>query len=204
MMPTGLFSQLALIVLSLGIIFTYIQPTLDSIKNTQNTIGIYQTEREKVASVNAKLDRVASSLNSINADDQRRLLTYMPDAVDTVAVPRDIKAIADKAGVILKQIKYLGPQEANTDAAYTDPSLLAAAPDTSRDSEAHYFTVEFEGSYDQIKQVLGDCERNAYPLEVHGLTIEETEGGFLTVSMKVVTYDRLMPVLVDPYNQVAI
>ncbi len=201
-MPTGLFSQLALIVLSLGIIFTYIQPTLDGVKSTQNTIGIYKTEREKVANVNAKLDRVSATLNSINADDQRRLLTYMPDAVDTVAVPRDVKAIADKAGVILTQIKYAGPKETTSNSAYVDPSLLAVAPDTSKESEAHFFTVDFEASYEQLKQVLADLERNAYPLEVHQLTVEKTEGGFLSVTLKIVTYDRIVPTLQDVSNQV--
>ena len=63
MMPTGLFSQIALIVLSLGIVFTYISPNLDEVKKTQDTIGIYQAERAKVSDVNTKLDQVAAKLN---------------------------------------------------------------------------------------------------------------------------------------------
>jgi Tfp pilus assembly protein PilO len=193
MMPTGLFSQIALIVLSVGIIFTYITPTLDEVKKTQDTIGVYQTEREKVSDVNAKLDQVAAKLNSINTEDQKKLLTYMPDSVDTVIVPRDIKAIADKNGLTLGQIKYVGPEEPLTASTFIDPTMLATAGPTSYDPEAHTFALEFEASYEQIKQFLGDLEKNAYPLEVHDLTIEQTEGGFLAVELKVVTYDRITP-----------
>ncbi len=199
MMPTGLFSQIALIILSVGIVFTYVTPTLDEVKKTQDNIGVYQTEREKVSDVNAKLDQVAAKLNTINTDDQRKLITYMPDSVDTVVVPRDIKAIADKTGLILSEIKYIGPEEPLAAATFVDPSMLSAVAPTSYEPEAHTFAVEFEASYEQIKQFLGDLEKNAYPLEVHELIIERTEGGFLSVDMKVVTYDRIKPLPpVDP------
>lgn len=194
-MPTGLLSQIALIFLSLGIIFTYMSPTLDGVKKNQDTIAVYQTERAKVADVNLKLDQISMRLNSIGADDQRRILTYMPDTVDTVAVPRDIKSIADEAGIALAQIKYIGPEEIATDAAFVDPMLIDAVPATPENPEAHTFAVDFEASYEQIKQFLDNLEMNAYPLEVHEMVIELTEGGFLSVSMKIVTYDRIVPVV---------
>ncbi len=200
MMPTGLFSQIALIVLSVGIIFTYITPTLDEVKKTQDTIGVYQTEQAKVSDVTAKLDQVASRLNSISTDDQRRLLTYMPDTVDTVAVPRDIKAIADKSGLILDQIKYVGAEEPIANSGFVDTSVIPTTPQDQNAAEAHTFAVDFEASYEQVKQFLGDLEKNAYPLEVHDLVIKKAEGGFLSVGLKVVTYDRIKPALpVDPY-----
>jgi Tfp pilus assembly protein PilO len=193
MMPTGLLSQISLIILSVGVIFTYVTPTLDEIKKTQDTITVYETEKEKVSDVNLKLDQVASTLNSISTEDQRKLLAYMPDSVDTVSVPRDIKAIADNNGLILEQITYVGPEEPAVAATFVDPSLSMGILQSSGDPEAHTFSVEFESSYEQVKQFLSDLEKNAYPLEVHDLVIEQTEGGFLSVEMKLVTYDRITP-----------
>lgn len=193
MMPTGLFSQIALIILSVAIIFTYITPTLDEVKMSQDTIGVYMSEREKVSEVNAKLDQIATKLNSINSEDQKKLLTYMPDSVDTIVVPRDIKAIADKNSLTLDQVKYIGPEEPLAAATFVDPTMLATTMPTSYDPEAHTFAVEFEASYEQMKLFLGDLEKNAYPLEVHDLNIEQTEGGFLSVEIKLVTYDRITP-----------
>jgi hypothetical protein len=191
MMPTGLFSQIALIVLSFGIIFTYIKPVLGEIGTTQDNIAVYQTERQKVTEVNQKLERVATAVNAISADDQRRLLTYIPDQVDSVAVPRDLNSIAQSAGVILTQIKYVGPLDSGAADVYVDPSQMPVSSGSK--PEAHVFTFDFEASYDQIKVVLAAIEKNAYPLEVHEMTIEETEGGFLSVRMKLITYDRLPP-----------
>ncbi len=200
-MPTGLFSQIALMLLSLSIIFTYVNPTLDEVKKTQDTITVYRTEQEQVSAVNMKLEQISSRLNSISTDDQRRILTYMPDSVDTIAVPRDIKAIADSVGLVVGQIKYIGPAEAETNSAFIDPALIGTAPRLSEKPEAHTFAVDFEASYEQIKQFLSDLEKNAYPLEVHELIIKQTEGGFLSTSMKLVTYDRITPPPpIDPYT----
>lgn len=192
-MPTGLFSQIALIILSVGIIFTYITPTLDGVKVTQDTVTVYKTELEKVSAVNAKLDQVATRLNSINSDDQKKLLTYMPDSVDTIAVPRDIKAIADKNGISLTQVKYLNTEKTQAGATFVDPTALGSVAMTSYLPEAHSFTVDFEASYEQVKLFLSDLEKNAYPLEVHDLVINKTEGGFLAIELKIITYDRLVP-----------
>ncbi len=200
-MPTGLLSQIALIILSVGIIFTYISPALDEIKKTQDTIGVYQSERAKVSDVNLKLEQVAAKLNSINSDDQKRLITYMPDSVDTVAVPRDIKAIADRSGLILDQVSYVGAEESSSD-TLIDPSMVNQTASSQTDPEAHTFAVNFEASYEQIKRFLADLEKNAYPLEVHDLVIKKSEEGFLSVEMKIVTYDRITPLIPGDPNLV--
>lgn len=203
MMPTGLFSQIALIILSFGIIFTYIKPVLGEIGTLQDNIAVYQTERQKVTDVNQKLERVSSAVSAVNADDQRRLLTYIPDQVDSVAVPRDLNSIAQSAGVILSQIQYEGPQEVTETSNFVDPSQVPVSS-VGYEPEAHVFTFEFVASYDQIKVVLAAIEKNAYPLEVHNMTIEQTEGGFLAVTMELITYDRLPPPVpvIDQVGQV--
>lgn len=193
MMPTGLFSQIALVVLSFGIIFTYIKPVLSEVGALQDTVTVYQTERQKVSEVNQKLESVASAVNAISADDQRRLLTYIPDQVDTVAVPRDLSSIAQATGVILTQIKYEG-SEGDATSGFVDPaSIPVTSSGANTRPEAHEFSFQFEASYEQIKAVLRAIEKNAYPLEVKEMIIEKTDGGFLNVNMKLTTYDRLPP-----------
>jgi hypothetical protein len=192
MMPTGLFSQIALVALSVGVIFMYVKPALDEVKKTQDAISVYETEYTKVYQVNEKLNRLFNSLNVVNLDDKQKLLTYMPDVVDTVAVPRDIKAITDKEAVILRQIKYVGLKQKEIDNGYIDP-LLTSQPIGQALPEAHVFLLNFEGSYGQVKAVLRNLEQNAYPLEVHNLAIEKSDGGFLNVTMDLITYDRITP-----------
>jgi hypothetical protein len=121
----------------------------------------------------------------------------MPDAVDTIAVPRDISAIAQRAGVMIDRIIYKGPIQ--------EKGIMPGESDVMQSSitspEAHLFVVSFEGSYNQLKEMLSLMESNAYPLEVHALNVTEGDGGFLVIDMEVVTYDRITPSATSPALQ---
>jgi hypothetical protein len=175
MIPKGLFSQIAIILLSGLIIFTYVKPSLLATKTIQDKITLYQQQRQKVSTVNGKLATLKSSVDTVGEDDKHRLLTYMPNTVDTIAVPRDLTFIADEAGVVVNDIKYVGLQK----------PIVGEATIVSPDG--------VQGSYTQIKQLLVDLEQNAYPLEVHDLKMAKREGGFLTASLKIYTYNRAFP-----------
>ncbi len=202
MIPYGLFSQILFLLLSIALDFTYIKPAFTKIDATQDKIETYALEINKVSLVNSKLSSLVSSYNNITQSDRLKLLTYMPDEVDTIAVPRDLYAIATQAGVIVRGIEYGGSQseksgQMSSDLALFDPSLAPAGATPSGEPEAHVFTLSFEGSYAQLKTVLALLEENAYPLEVHKMEIEKTKGGFLTVEMDIITYDRTLPALVE-------
>jgi hypothetical protein len=185
MIPKGLFSQIAIILLSGLIIFTYVKPSLLATKTIQDKITLYQQQRQKVSTVNGKLATLKSSVDTVGEDDKHRLLTYMPNTVDTIAVPRDLTFIADEAGVVVNDIKYVGLQK----------PIVGEATIVSPDGvpDMHVFELSVQGSYTQIKQLLVDLEQNAYPLEVHDLKMAKREGGFLTASLKIYTYNRAFP-----------
>lgn len=184
MIPFSLISQLSLIALSVALVVTYVKPTLSEISDTQDKISLYQTEIENISRVNAKLANIASAVDSVSVDDHRRLLTYMPDTVDTIAVPRDLEAMASEAGVIVRRISYEGAIPVTPDVAGNIDSNLP---------EPHSFIFEFEGSYDQIKQMTSFFEVNQYPLEVKEMVVRKLDGGFLTATVKLYTYDRSLP-----------
>lgn len=185
MIPKGLFSQIALIILSGLLIFTYIKPSLIKVKETEDKISLYQEQRMKVQAVNAKLATLKAAVDNVSEADQKNLLVYMPNTVDTIAVPRDIKFITEDAGVVLEEVRYAGSTKQNTTTDLDEA--------TKNKPEEHVFEVSFKGSYEQIKKTLSSFEKNAYPLEVHELHIEEQEGGFLKASLKIHTYNRFLP-----------
>ncbi len=195
MIPYGLFSQLLLLVLTGLLAFTYIKPTVTDITQTQEKIATYDQEISKVSNVNSTLAKLVTEYNNVSSSDRMKLLTYMPDAVDTVAVPRDIAAIAARAGVLLSDVSYSGAVQQSA-AAFDEVTIVV---DT--EPEAHKFSVAFEGSYDQLKFFLKMLEENVYPLEVRELVIEKGEGGFLSVTMEIVTYDREKEVVPLPALQ---
>ena len=185
MIPKGLFSQLALIILSGLLIFTYIKPSLVRVKETEDRISLYQEQRMKVQAVNDKLATLKTAVDNVSETDQKNLLVYMPNTVDTIAVPRDIKFIADDAGVVLDEVRYIGAIKQSIGTETNDA--------VKNKPEEHVFEVSFKGSYQQIKKTLASFEKNVYPLEVHELHIEEQEGGFLKASLRLHTYNRYLP-----------
>ncbi len=184
MIPNGLFTQIASVIVSVGIIITYVRPEFAAIGATQEEIAVYQTEREKISQVNAQLSALVAKMDEVTQEDQRRLNAYIPEYVDEIAVPRDLQFIAEEAGVIFGGAGYEGQLN------YTSPELT--------DEElvyfpyAHSFSMNFQASYEQLKNMLQLLESNEYPLEVHNLTVTSVEGGFLEVQAGLVTYSHLV------------
>lgn len=185
MMHKGLFSQIAMIALSVGIVFFYIEPTFTEISDTQDQITMYQTEREKVSDVNRTLASLVERLKQVPSQDQIKLLTYIPDAVDPVAVSRILQFIADDAGVLFRKVDYQGVKQAYVDDAEEEGLSDYPTP--------HEFSVDIQGTYDQVKEAIAMIEKNEFPLEIHELEVEVLEGGFLNVSMIIVTYSHKLP-----------
>ncbi len=183
MIPKGLFAEIIMIALAVGIVFTYIKPTFTDITNTQNDIMLYQTEREKVSFVNNNLSELLSRLDSVSAEDKGRLLTYLPDQVDGIAVSRTLSFMAEEAGLILIDVTYSG---VNTE---------ISEEENNSNPIKHTFDMSIEGSYSQIKKLLSMLEENEYPLEVRALSISVLDGGFLSAELEITTYSHYEPPL---------
>jgi hypothetical protein len=184
MIPNGLFTQIAIVVISVGIIFTYVRPEFAAIGATQEEISAYQEERGKITLVNSQLADLITRMKEVTSEDQRRLNAYIPDYIDTIAVPRDLQFIAEEAGVLFGGALYEGQQDF-VSAELTDAELLYFP-------KAHSFSMNFQSSYGQLKDILRLFETNEYPLEVHDLTVTSIEGGFLEVQVGLITYSYLV------------
>jgi hypothetical protein len=179
MIPKGLFSQIGMIIIAVAIIATYVQPTFGEIEQVQNTIGTYELERDKVIGVNSKLAVHEATLNQISNDDEKRLLMYMPDSVDEIAVLRDLEIITIKSGALLKGVTYSG--EAQSDAS--DEQTQEVVP------IGHTFDLQVEGTYSQIKVLLSLLDQNAYPLVAQSVALQPLEGSFLSANIRLMTYE---------------
>lgn len=164
MIPSGLFTQIATIGLSIGIFFTYIQPSFNEVKADQDTILRYQTERSKVNAVNIKLNELVLKSEEITREERKALETYIPSEVDAVAVQRDLLTIAERAGVKLSTLQAETPTESVTG------SEEGAMPARSR-LLPYEFQLAFNAPYETIKEFLELVEVNNYPLILTSLAI---------------------------------
>lgn len=181
MIPKGLTTQIGMLIVSAGIIFTYVQPAFGEVAKIQDNIQTYQIERDKVVSVNSQLSRLMAQMESVSNDDQRRLLTYMPDSVDEINVSRDLLLITIPSGVLYKDVRYTGLADRAS-------KKNRAATEEESGPEGHQFSLSVEGTYEQIKNLFRLIEQNNYPLEVRGVEISKLDGGFLGADLILVTY----------------
>ena len=180
MMLNGLFTQIVVAALAIGIAVTYVQPTFTEIGEVQSSIAEYEREIDRVSDVNQRLAALVAQADSLSVSDRRALQTYLPNSIDIVSVPRDISAMADEAGVLLRSVGYDG------EVSYFSRRANQAADENPM---AHAFAVQVEGTYEQIKTFLSLTERNEYPLQLGTLDIRaDEENALIDAGIKLITF----------------
>ena len=194
MIPNGLFTQIIMLGLAIGIVFAYVQPAFSTIGEIQDDISVYRAERDKVSGVNQQLQQLLDKMLAIPAQDRVALLTYIPDTVDDVAVSRDLQSMAESAGLILRTV---APTQTTNMNMQLDAERSATVPTTR-----YAFQITVEGSYQQIKAFLLLIEKNNYPLDIQTLTMQPLEGSFMTATMQLATHGHLpRPEVAAPINR---
>lgn len=181
------FFQIILAGLAIAIVFLYLKPTFADIGDIQDAISQYKVEQQKVNEVNIKLAALVTKANNISSEDQTRLLTYMPDKVDTISVSRDIFNISVIAGVDLGNITY--KETKDSDQIISDKPKIEDLEST--EPVSHDFSVTISGEYNKIKDFLLLIEQSNYPLEVHDLEVTKSDEEILTIKMEIVTYSHI-------------
>ena len=179
----SLVSQIAMVVLALGILVLYVRPTFINIGATQDSIEVYKSEREKVLGVNKTLADLVAKADGVTKADQQAMLTYLPDFVDSVEVSRDILLIAETAEIYLRDVTYDGVVQVYSAEESDVPNPLP-----------HSFSLDISGTYEQTKLFLSLLEQNNYPLEVRALTIVTAEDGLMDTNLTLFTYSHKQPI----------
>jgi hypothetical protein len=181
MIPKGLFTQIGMIIVAVAIIFTYVEPTFTKLAEVQDQIKLYQDKRAEVETVNWKLSNLVKQID-ISKDDGRRLAAYLPDEIDEISIMRDLLLITNQSGALYSDVSYESQASQKSQSAKSTDNEQKIMP------LAHNFSLSVEGTYSQIKNLLTLLEQNNYPLEIYGLDIAQTEGGFLSADLQITTY----------------
>lgn len=178
MIGNSLLTQVLIAGVAIGIIITYIQPTLAEIGVRQDEIEKTRQELENITAVNQRLAALYAQVNAIPQSDQAALLTFLPDQVDEVQVLKDLSLMTSEVDVFVNSLTYDGPTEfLGGDASIERPF-------------AHSFSLSFLSSYEQMKNLLLRLEQNNYPLTVDSLNVSPNEGGLLSISLTLHAYSH--------------
>ena len=181
MRPLGLVSQIVAVALAVAIAFLFVRPTIVEIGELQTDIQSYQTERLRVSEINQTLANRVADLESISSVDRERITTYMPRALDEVKVLRDLEFITALSDVTLQEIQYDGQFESQS-----ADTTSGRGDDLTPDQ--YGFTLNVEGTYENIKVFLSLLEQNHYPLQVYAAEMTAVENGLMGLTLTVVTY----------------
>lgn len=154
--------QLGLIVVSITIIFTYIQPTFAEIGLVQDELFEYADAVNKASEFNQRLRELSSIANGISGEDMNRLNRLLPTAVDAAQVMRDLEVIVERTNLTLTSLESEPMFVPSLPADYdeSDFSLALSYQD---------FMLDVTGEYDELKALFADLEQNDYLLEVMGM-----------------------------------
>lgn len=175
-------TQLILVGLSLVIIFTVVRPMFAEIRSNQDEVQKFKQAVNTAGQFNARLTELRNRANDFSPAELSALELYVPAKVDVLSVSRDIVAIAERNDLIVQSVEVDDAEEGVSEEPVTDvpltPSLDPEDPDfqvanqgelnqeVSQSLRTRQFTLQAIGTYDQMKRMLADFERNVYPLRL--------------------------------------
>lgn len=173
-------TAIILIVLALGIYFTYTRGKLDEIRAVREVNNQYQEAIDNSAKLVKVRDNVLQAYNSISETDRDRLNKLVPDNVDNVRLIIDVKDdIAARHGLALKSIK-------------TDSPETQTGGQQSAGGNDKYGVVKLSFSvtttYDNFVNFLKDIESSLRIMDVSHLSVSAGDQGTYDFSVELKTY----------------
>ncbi len=167
-------------VLSIGIIFGYIQPAWSgSIANIKADITGTEQTLATTQAYSAQQNQLASARNTINPDMLMRLENFLPDSVDNVGLILDLNALAGRSGVSLSNIDVALPDTKRTDdkASFKLPSVGSLN-----------LSLTAVGSYSAFRAFLEHIEGSARLLDVQSISVRGSDTGVYEYQMTIRLY----------------
>jgi len=195
--------QITLLVVAIIIAFSVVKPKIDSIRIDQSEVAAYQVALENIGRYNQHLQTLINQANALSGYDRSVLERYLPKEIDATLVASDISNIVSRNRLLLLDIipdeaipvtAYSADGQIEESAAYDPNTGVLMDEELSGDQDsvlmAQQFEVEVVGTYDQMKAMLSDMERNAYPLKLveFEFNLEEIDASLVQYSLLLETY----------------
>lgn len=188
--------QIILIIISVVIIYVVIKPKFQEISINQNETAKFNDAVAKANDYNSRLQELIARANSMPRADRLALDRFLPEVINPTVVARDITNIVEKNGLILLDIsagELVIVSVNNGGESQTDDGQLVTEDILTREARnqmnSQLFTLGAVGTYEQMKNMLNDIERNAYPLKLVKLSFDAREDSILyRYSIELETY----------------
>ncbi len=193
--------QVTLLIVAIVIAVSVVKPKIESIRSEQSEVEAYREAVANINRYNQKLQELTSQSSAISSYDRAVLWRYLPEEIDATAVARDIANIVSQNRLLLLDIVPDQVAPVTSEATFEDPSLMPADTGVLADDGtvtagvlvAQQFQLEVVGTYDQMKAMLRDLERNAYPLRLMEFEFSQEGEGSSLVQYSLLLETYAMP-----------
>lgn len=184
-------TPLILIVLAIGIYFTFTRAKIDEVKAVQIVNAQYQQALDNSERLVKKRDEILAIYNRITPEDQNRLERMIPDNVDNVRLIIDVNSVAAKHGLTLKNVKTSTTKDQNPQSSKGGQSptqvpnsnvLIAGGYDT--------VTLSFDvsGSYQNFLDFLRSMEKSLRIMEISRISLKVNDAGTYDYGLEFKTF----------------
>jgi hypothetical protein len=185
-------TALILIVLAIGIYFTYTSGQIAVLNSIQATNNQYLSAIDNAKKLINLRDSVLNQYNAISDVDKTRLNKIVPDNIDNIRLTIDISGIAARHGITATGITTSADAKSSaaTPIANTMPGHGSLAAGPSSNGSLSTVTVSFgvTTTYPNFISFLQDLERSLRILNVTGITLSTSANGVYTYGVTLNTY----------------
>ncbi len=170
-------SAFILILISVGLFYTFISPQYDKVTALQTEASEYSNVIESVNELKDTRDNLLAKFQTLPKSELDKLIRILPDHVDTVKLALDIDTIAAKYGISIKNIKV---EEEERSEIVT--GSFGGAYETIN------VNFNFTTSYPNFRRFLADLEESLRLIDVRSVAFESTDGGAYDYKIAFDTY----------------
>ncbi|MEI8249247.1 MAG: hypothetical protein WCG07_02000 [Candidatus Taylorbacteria bacterium] len=185
-------TALILIVLAIGLYFTYTKGEIDVVKSIQAQNDQYISALDNAAQLIKFRDKVRTDYNNLSQDDKDRIAKMIPSTVDNIRLVIELNNIALQHNIPIKNVKasVSGDSKSKQSASTAFQSQSASLQNSISNPTVDTVDVSFSAtaSYADFTAFLQDLESNLRIMDVTHLTLSANNTDKYDYSVELKTY----------------
>lgn len=183
-------TPLILIVLAIGIYFTFTKGKLDELKEIKAVNAGYQQALDNSEKLIKVRDSVLKTYNNISEQDRERLEKMLPDNVDNVRLIIDVNGVGARHGLTLKNIKTSASSANATNAqgAATPSSPRANVVNVANTYDTVTLSFNVTTNYQTFINLMKDLEASLRIMDISKITLTANDTGNYEYGVELKTY----------------
>jgi hypothetical protein len=177
-------TPLILIILSLGMYFTYTKDKIEELKSIQLVNDQYSKVIEDSKSLIERRDAVLAVYNKIDPENQLRLNKMIPDNQDNVRLIIDLNGVASRNGMVIKNIKTASQKDAGSQNTPSGNRAIVL-PGTYNTVS---LTFDTSASYPTFLKFLNDLQASLRIMEISKISLKANDTGSYDYNVEIKTF----------------